>query len=100
MLLYPAEVHRDLPDHEPFIDSLVERNLVVLGGELEPPASEATVAYVLSCSSELEASVLTASDPLVSTGCMRAEVVEWQLVGFNPDAVDPKLLLWPDDIAC
>jgi hypothetical protein len=32
-----------------------------------------------------------ARDPLVSSGSRRAEIVEWQLVGLNPDAVEPEL---------
>jgi hypothetical protein len=84
------------PDHEPFVDSLVERNLVLLGGELEPPLLDADGAYVLTCGSLEEARRLAADDPLVSSGSARAGVVAWQLVGINPDAIDADLVLRPE----
>jgi hypothetical protein len=91
VLLHPVPGAGSLPDHEPFIDWLDGMNLVLLGGDLEPPAGGADAAYVLSCGSEAQAHELVAADPLVTSGCMRPEVVEWRLVGVNPDAVEPAL---------
>ena len=98
VLLQPVAGAGTSPDHEPFVDWLLARNLVLLGGELEPPSSGVDAAYVLSCASLDEARDLVARDPLVSSGCMLADVVEWQLVGVNPTAVEPELLLGPDDV--
>jgi YCII-related domain len=99
VVLQPVAGAVEPPDHEPFVDSLVARNLVLLGGVLEPPLGGADGAYVLSCASIDEARRLAAEDPLVSSGSTRADVVEWQLVGINPEAVDPALELRPGDIA-
>ena len=97
VLLHPVAGAADPPDHEPFVDWLHSLNLVVLGGELDPPALGAEAAYVLSCGSLADARELVASDPLVSSGCMRADLVEWQLVGLNPAAVESELLWRPGD---
>ena len=42
----------DPPEHEPFIDSLIEREMVLLGGPLEGASS---VGYVLRCGSLADA---------------------------------------------
>jgi hypothetical protein len=42
-----------------------------------------------------EARAIAASGPLVRTGGIRCDVVEWELVGVNPDAVDRSALLYP-----
>jgi hypothetical protein len=98
VLLQPVAGAGPSPDHEPFIDWLLARNLVLVGGELDPPPFEVEAAYVLSCGSFDEAQDLVARDPLVSSGCMLADVVEWRLVGLNPAAVEPELRLGPDDV--
>jgi len=98
VLLQKTAGAADPPEHEPFVDSLVARNLVLLGGDLLPPAHGTEAAYVLFCGSLDEARGIVAEDPLVSSGAMRAEVVEWELVGVNPAAVEPSLLLTPDDV--
>ena len=52
-------------------------------------------AYLLSCGSLQEAREIAESDPLVGGNAVRCEVVEWELVGVNPDAVDRDSLLYP-----
>ena len=99
VLLQPVAGAGPSPDHEPFVDWLLARNLVLLGGELAPPPLGVEAAYVLSCSSYDQALDLVAREPRVSSGCMRADVVEWQLVGVNPDAVERELVLRPDDVS-
>jgi uncharacterized protein YciI len=91
VLLHPVPGSGDRPDHEPFVDWLDTMNLVLLGGDFEPAASGAEAAYVLSCASKPDAHELVAADPLVSSGCMRADVVEWHLVGVDPEAVGQEL---------
>jgi uncharacterized protein YciI len=80
-------------DHERFIDRLDERNKVVLGGSWRPQAAGFEAAYLVSCGSLDEARELAASDPLVRAGAIRCEVIEWELVGVNPGAVDRSSLL-------
>lgn len=99
VLLQPVAGAGPQPDHEPFVDWLIARNLVVLGGDLAPPPLGVEAAYVLSCASLTEAHDIVARDPLVSSGCMRVDVVEWQLVGVNPDAVERELLIRPEDVS-
>jgi len=92
----PAGVSDELQhDHERFIGVLEDANKVVLGGGLEPAVGPYDGAYVLSCASLDEACDIAASDPLVRGGGVRRDVVEWQLVGVNPDAVDRGSLLYP-----
>ena len=82
-------------DHERFIDKLDRANRVVMGGSLEPRTDWLEGAYVLSCQSLPEARDIAESDPLVRAGAIRCEVIEWVLVGLNPDAVDRGALLYP-----
>lgn len=99
VLLAPSETHASvggLDDaHVRFIDELITKKKVVLGGDWEPPVAGFDAGYLLSCSSLDEARKIAASDPLVRAKAMRFEVVEWQLVGFHPDAVDRDSLLYP-----
>ena len=37
-------------------------------------------------------------DPLVRERVMRADCVEWRLVGIDPDAIDAELVLRPGDV--
>lgn len=88
-------------DHEAFIDSLIARNAVLLGGALaEPPASAPGVwaAYVLSCGSLDEARAIVATDPLITDAGVTATVTPWELVAVNPAAVSPELVVTPEDI--
>jgi uncharacterized protein YciI len=82
-------------EHERFIDELDQTNKVVLGGEWKPAAGGFEAAYLLNCESVEEAQAIASSDPLVRAGAIRCEVVEWELVGMNPDAVDRGSLLYP-----
>jgi hypothetical protein len=82
-------------EHERFIDELVEANKVVLGGGWKPGARGSAGAYVVSCASLDEARAIAVSDPLVRADAFRCDVVEWELVGINPDAVDRSSLLYP-----
>jgi uncharacterized protein YciI len=88
----PDELQRD---HERFIDHLDRAGKVVLGGGLKAAAGPYYGAYLLSCGSLAEARAIAASDPLVRAGGIRCDVVEWELVGVNPDAVDRSALLYP-----
>lgn len=82
--------------HEQFVDSMIRRNVVLLGGELE--LTGASAAYVLRASIS-EAEKIVAQDPLVLAGAARARLVPWDLVGINPAAIDEALLIRPEDIA-
>jgi uncharacterized protein YciI len=81
--------------HEQFIEDLDEADKVVLGGALKPAGGPHHGAYVLSCGSLDEARAIAAADPLARAGAVRCDVLEWELVGVNPDAVDRDALLYP-----
>jgi uncharacterized protein YciI len=83
-------------EHERFIDDLDRANKVVLGGSWNPAAGGFDAAYVLSCESLDEARAIAATDPLIRSHAVRCEVIEWELVGVNPGAVDREALLYPD----
>lgn len=83
-------------DHERFIDRLIAQHRVVLGGDWKPAIAGFEAGYLLSCASLDEARAIAESDPLVRGGSMRFEVVEWELVGVDADAVDHDALLYPD----
>jgi uncharacterized protein YciI len=84
--------------HERFIDSLIERNLVLLGGGFAEPIDDADAAYLLRCNGVEEARQIAATDPYVVHDVVRPEPVVWELVGINPDAIDAAAVLRPDDI--
>ena len=100
VLLAPGPSHASNGDlqagHEGFIDGLIAENRVVLGGDWKPPVAGFEAAYLLSCTTLDEARQIAASDPLVRGDAMRFEVVEWELVGVDPDAVDRDALLYSD----
>jgi hypothetical protein len=77
------------PEHEPFIDALIERELILLGGPLEGTPS---VGYVLRCASLDEARSVVATDPLVSSGACTAAIAAWKLVGIDPRLINPALV--------
>jgi uncharacterized protein YciI len=81
-------------EHVRFIDRLDQANKVVLGGALRPAAAGFEGAYVVRCESLDEAREISASDPYVRADAVGCKVVEWELVGFNPDAVDRSALLY------
>jgi uncharacterized protein YciI len=82
-------------EHERFIDGLDEANKVVLGGSWRPAVGGFEGAYLVSCASLDEARAIAGSDPLVGADPTRCDVVEWELVGVNPDSVDRSSLLYP-----
>jgi uncharacterized protein YciI len=84
--------------HEDFIDSLIRRNLVLLGGGFAEPTNDAEGAYLLRCSGIEEAREIVATDPYVVHGVVRPECVVWELVGINPDAIDESAVLRPEDV--
>jgi len=84
--------------HERFIDSLIERNLVLLGGGFADAIDDAGGAYLLRCGSVEEARELAATDPYVVHDVVRPECVVWELVGINPDAIDAAAVLRPEDV--
>jgi hypothetical protein len=77
-------------DHAPFIDDLIERDLVVLGGAfVAPPLPGVFAGYLLRCSDVTTAEEILADDPLLTSGACEAIVTEWDLVGLDPDFADP-----------
>jgi uncharacterized protein YciI len=83
-----ADEARHQAAHEAFIDSLIERHAILLGGSFGEDVGDATGAYVLRCSGVEEAREIAAGDPLVVNGVARARCVEWELVGIDTDAID------------
>jgi uncharacterized protein YciI len=100
VLLAPRPSHASSEDlqagHEGFIDGLIAENRIVLGGDWKPPIAGFDAAYLLSCATLHEARQIAAKDPFVRGDAMRFEVVEWELVGVDPDAVDREVLLYSD----
>jgi uncharacterized protein YciI len=89
---------RHAGDHERFIDSLIGRNLVLLGGAFARAVCDAYAGYVLRCGGIEEARELAAQDPFVAHGVLQPELVEWELVGINPEAIDDAAVVTPSDI--
>ena len=84
------------PEHEPFIDSLIERRMVLMGGPFDSAiVPAATAAYVLRCADRAEAEAVVATDPLVVSGAYQAVVAQWNLVGIDLGAIDAGLVLSP-----
>jgi uncharacterized protein YciI len=80
-------------EHEPFIDSLIERNLILLGGPfVDEPEAGVESGYILRCESRAEAEAIVATDPLVAGGAVTATISPWDLIGINTGAIDPDLL--------
>jgi hypothetical protein len=75
--------------HEPFIDSLIARNAVLLGGGFETPVNGFSAAYVLAAKDIATATALAHEDPLVRDARATCDVTEWRLVGINTAAIDP-----------
>jgi uncharacterized protein YciI len=83
------------PAHVEFIDSLIERNAVLLGGDFSGLVENAHAAYLLRCGDLDEAERIVAADPFVINDLARPKLVEWQLVAVNPDAVDADDIVHP-----
>jgi uncharacterized protein YciI len=78
--------------HVAFIDSLIERRLVFLGGDFSEPADGISAAYLLRCGSIDEAKAIAAEDPYAIHDVCETETVEWQLVGIDPELIDSNLV--------
>jgi len=85
-------------EHERFIDSLIERNLILLGGGFARPIAGSVAAYLLRCESVEAAHTLVESDPYIAHRVLWPELTEWELVGINPEAIDPSFLVRPEDV--
>jgi uncharacterized protein YciI len=83
-----AEEHRHQGAHEEFIDSLIERHAILLGGSFAEDVGDADAAYVLRCDGVEQAQSIAARDPLVVNGIARAVCIEWQLVGIDAEAIE------------
>jgi len=99
VLLIAAPTTDEDPDHEPFVDSLIRRNAVLLGGPFAgEPLPDVSAAYVLRCADLAEAAALVATDPLVTAGAAIPAIAQWDLVGINPSAIDPDIEIRPGDV--
>jgi uncharacterized protein YciI len=74
--------------HEAFIDSLIARHAILLGGPFGRLLDDVDGAYVLPCRSLDDAREIASRDPLVVHRVSRAECIEWQLVGIDVDAIE------------
>ena len=83
--------------HEAFIDSLIARHAILLGGPFGALLEDVDGAYVLRCGSVDAAREIASGDPLVVHRVSRAECIEWQLVGIDVDAIEPKYQPGPTD---
>ncbi|MFQ5920000.1 MAG: YciI family protein [Thermoplasmata archaeon] len=100
VLLQPGRASSDPrlnAEHEAFIDGLIRRNQILLGGNLLP-RSDLPAGYLLVCGSREQAEELVEGDPYVRQGVFRPQILEWQLVAINPEAVDPGLVVRPRDL--
>ncbi|MFQ5919054.1 MAG: YciI family protein [Thermoplasmata archaeon] len=100
VLLRPGDARSDPrldAQHEAFIDGLIRGNEILLGGNLSP-RSGLPAAYLLACDSRKRAEDVARDDPYVREGVFHPRVLEWRLVAINPDAVDTKLVLRPEDV--
>jgi uncharacterized protein YciI len=86
-----------LAEHEHFVDSMVARNLVLLGGEFDEKVGASYAAYVLAADGTAAAMAIAADDPLVRHGHVSPHVVEWCLIGINRRAIAPEQWLEPTD---
>ena len=85
--------------HVEFIDSLIQENRILLGGGVpESPENGTIGGYILRAESLDEALQTVKQDPYRTTGTYEAEVMEWRLIGINPDAIDKALILRPKDV--
>ena len=80
-----------LDEHIAFVDSMIEAEVVLLGGDFGHPIGAAASAYLLHTASLAEAERWAALDPFVHGVAYEAAVVHWDLVGINLGAVDPAL---------
>lgn len=98
LVLLHAGPNRDTAEppwsaHIAFIDSLVQLDVVLLGGDFGSPVAGAEAAYLLHTSTRQEAETWAHKDPLILHRYYVPEIVEWRLVGIALGAVDPVLKL-------
>lgn len=79
--------------HVAFIDTMIELDVVLLGGDFGNPVAGAEAAYLLHTSTRQEAETWAHKDPLVLHRSYVPEIVEWHLVGVNLGAIDPVVRL-------
>lgn len=98
VLLHPAPDAGSEPpwgEHVAFIDTMVSRGVVLLGGDLDPPVAGADAAYLLHTATRQDAEAWARKDPLVRQGHCGPDVIEWRLVGIALDAIHPALRMPP-----
>lgn len=95
VLLSPGAKHDEAENHfvahVAFIDEMSQAGAVLLGGSFDELIDGADGGYLLRAASRDEAASRAARDPLVSSHAYTARVIEWQLVGIEPKAIDPRL---------
>jgi uncharacterized protein YciI len=98
LLHEPSDEPAGEVDHESFVDSLIKRNVILLGGPL-PTSPEPGIwaAYVLACSSHDDAQAIVATDPLVTQGLAIPTISTWHLVAINTGAIAAELAINPND---
>ena len=84
--------------HADFVTSLIRRNLVLLGGDFGETVESFHAAYLIRSESVAAARLLVADDPFFANGVFEPDVVEWQLVGVNPEAVAADDVVTPRDV--
>jgi len=93
VLLVPGRNHEtrveSLVAHIEFIRTMSAANVILLGGELEPPIEGAEAALLLRVASRAEAEEWMSKDPRVKNDVHRPRIVTWNLVGIAPGAIDP-----------
>jgi uncharacterized protein YciI len=95
----PGQPRGQTPEHEPFIDQLIARNVALVGGRFpEPPQPGVFAAYVLLCDTREDAQAIAATDPFLTTGQATATVVPWEIVAINPAAMKDELVFQPEDV--
>jgi uncharacterized protein YciI len=83
-------------DHEQFVDSLIARNVILLGGRFSTPLDrDVSLAYVLRCDSQQAAEAIVNADPLVRSGRADPTITNWILVAINTAAIDDGLVVTP-----
>ena len=74
MLRDASDWTSDEPDHERFVHSLVDRNVILLGGPLDgEPVGGVSAAYVLRCSDIDEARAVVATESAGGGGSGRGD---------------------------
>ena len=96
----PAIAERELHahDHTAFVESLIRRNTILLGGDFGDVFEGFHVAYLLRCESVDEARAIAADDPFFGRGVFEPVLSEWELVGVNVEAIPPAPVVTPGDV--